>query len=123
MKAAENQESINQDGDALFQDQEARLKSLTAVCDGYSTMRRRFLGFYRRDVKKLKSKIHDKDIQLGNALAYHGDAIGDAKVYLEDGRDDEEIYIELYGLSVAEVVRLGMCTLDSNLLHLILILT
>jgi hypothetical protein len=86
-----------------------RVTALTISSEGYQKIRHRFLDIYRRDVIEDVDPKGRKNIREGNEAAHEGDAISDAQLYISEERSDEGVLIGLYGLTSAQISRLGKC--------------
>lgn len=87
---------------------QSRLSLLCSSSAGYIRARIRFLDTYRRDNSPT-------DANSGKSTFFHredipsvGDASTDAGLYLSQLRFDEDLFIEIYGMTVQQISRLGM---------------
>ena len=86
-----------------------RVKTLTTDAEGYHGIRHRFIDVYRRDILQNVTEQGRIRINKGNVAAYGGDAITDATLYTTHQRDDEDVLISLYGLTVNQISFLSKC--------------
>ncbi len=101
IKALENDvKSLRQHEKTL----QVKLSLLTNQYREYLCIRERFLDTFKRDILKNKS---DQNIKAGNSVAVHGgDAVTDAYLYRSGKRQDERIFVKIYGLTAAQVEQL-----------------
>jgi uncharacterized coiled-coil protein SlyX len=76
------------------------VKALSLASDGY---RHRFLEVYRRDVRGDLDREGHKKIGDGSGVAHEGDAVADAGLYTSYQRFDEDVLIDLYGLTATHI--------------------
>lgn len=88
-------------------DLQSRVKALTQSSEGYRKIRNRFLDIYRRDVLGDIGKQGLKNISEGNIAAHEGDAVADAELFTSGKRSDDDVLIDLYGLSSSRISDLG----------------
>ena len=80
-----------------------RIGNLELASEGYRKIRNRFINVYRRDILGHVNYQGYQQIGDGNNAAYGGDAVTDASLYTSGERRDEDILIELYGLSAGQI--------------------
>ena len=85
------------------------IKDLRLASEGYRRIRNRFINVYRRDVLGHVTHQEYQQISDGNNAAYGGDAVTDASLYTSGERYDEDVLIELYGLSTSQISYQGKC--------------
>jgi polyhydroxyalkanoate synthesis regulator phasin len=88
---------------------EHQVKDLKLASDGYRRLRNRFINVYRRDVLGDVSHQEYQQISDGNNAAHGGDAVTDASLYTSWERNDEDVFIHLYGLSSNQISYQGKC--------------
>jgi hypothetical protein len=88
---------------------EHHVKDLQLASEGYRRIRNRFINVYRRDVLGHATHQEYQQISDGNNAAHGGDAIADASLYTSRERYDEDVLIELYGLSANQISYQGKC--------------
>ena len=86
---------------------QSRVKTLTQSSEGYCKIRNRFLDVYHRDVLCDIDSQGFKNISEGNIVAHEGDAVADAELFTSGKRSDDEVLIDLYGLSSSRISDLG----------------
>ena len=86
-----------------------RIGNLELASEGYRKIRNRFINVYRRDVLGYVTHQEYQQISDGNNAAHGGDAIADASLYTSRERYDEDVLIELYGLSANQISYQGKC--------------
>jgi hypothetical protein len=85
------------------------IKDLRLASEGYRRIRNRFINVYRRDVLGHVTHQEYQQISDGNNAAHGGDAVTDASLYTSGERHDEDVLIELYGLSANQISYQGKC--------------
>jgi hypothetical protein len=85
------------------------VKDLRLASEGYRRIRNRFINVYRRDVLGHVTHQEYQQISDGNNAAHGGDAVTDASLYTSGERHDEDVLIELYGLSASQISYQGKC--------------
>ena len=85
------------------------VKDLKLASEGYRRIRNRFINVYRRDVLGHVTHQEYQQISDGNNAAHGGDAVTDASLYTCGERHDEDVLIELYGLSASQISYQGKC--------------
>jgi len=86
---------------------QTRVKELTAACQGYLSIRHRFLDTFRRDILEDATARWTSMIQSGNAAAHDGDAVTDASLFETGSRRDKNLMGKVYGLSAEQVLSLS----------------
>jgi chromosome segregation ATPase len=90
-------------------DLEHHVKDLKLASEGYRKIRNRFINVYCRDVLGYVTHQEHQQIRDGNNAAYGGDAVIDASLYTSWERNDEDVFILLYGLSASQISYQGKC--------------
>ncbi|CAD6570632.1 MAG: hypothetical protein ASARMPREDX12_003779 [Alectoria sarmentosa] len=89
-----------------FRELQTEIRILRDAAVGYLDIRHRFIETYRRDVRKIPVTQQPPRIRQGNLRAHSGDCITDAELYATGQRDDDQIYMLLYGLPWMKVRQL-----------------
>jgi hypothetical protein len=92
-----------------------RVKALGQTSEGYRKIRHRFIDVYRRDVLADLDSQGRKKIGEGNQVAHEGDAVADAGLYTSGERFDEDVLVDLYGLSATQISQLCKCRTSLSL--------
>jgi hypothetical protein len=90
-------------------DLQRHVEDLKLASEGYRKIRNRFINVYRQDVLRDVSHQEYQQIGDGNNAAHGGDAVTDASLYTSWERHDEDVFIQLYGLSVNQISYQGKC--------------
>ena len=90
-------------------DLQHHVKDLKLASEGYRRIRNRFINVYRRNVLGHATPQLCQQISDGNNAAHGGDAVTDASLYTSGERHDEDVLIELYGLSASQISYQGKC--------------
>jgi prophage DNA circulation protein len=85
------------------------VKDLKLASEGYRKIRNRFINVYRRNVLGHATPQLCQQISDGNNAAHGGDAVTDASLYTSGERHDENVLVELYGLSARQISYQGKC--------------
>ncbi|KAK2798336.1 hypothetical protein FQN51_007736 [Onygenales sp. PD_10] len=81
-----------------------QVRTLASACDGYLSIRQRFLETTLRD--KLGGDYASKRIHDGNVAAHHGDVLTDATLYERGLRNDKGTFRAIYGISYSDALEL-----------------
>jgi len=95
-----------------------RVKALSQAFEGYRKFRHRFIDVYRRDVLDVLDDLDRqgcKKIGEGNQVTHEGDVVTDAGLYTFGGRFDEDVLVDLYGLSASQISQLCKCRTSLSL--------
>lgn len=87
------------------------LQSRVSLCSsspGYNRARIRFLDTYRRDNSPTDTNSGKSTFIHQDDIPRVGDASTDAGLYLSQLRFDEDLFIEIYGMTVQQISRLGL---------------
>lgn len=85
-----------------------KMDIMTRTSEGYLRVRYRFLSTFKRDVLELRLPPQERSKLLsGNISAHGGDALADAQLYQNGDRQDDMVYILLYGLPWQKIVTLS----------------
>lgn len=77
--------------------------------DAYLDTRNRFMDVYRRDKLNDTSSNLTRSIEKGNLKTHGGDCGVDASLFGVDKRSDFELFMEIYEVSVKNVLLLCKC--------------
>ena len=85
--------------------QDAEIRELKQASEFWMPIRSRFFSVYIRSFHNDRHDDHNQEIvEGGNAVAHHGEPVVDALMFADRVRNDEDIYVELYGLSYEKVL-------------------
>lgn len=91
---------------------ETQNQGLIRSSEGYMHIRRRFIENYKKSTNITKSR-KSSAIQQGNIAAHHGDATTDAILFEKESRNDETVYVQLYGLSPKDILAVDTFIISS----------
>lgn len=87
---------------------QSRVSLLSSLSDGYIRARLRFLDTYRRGNTPTETNSRQSAFVHQDDIYSVGDASTDAGLYLSHLRFDEDLFIEIYGMTAHQISRLGM---------------
>ena len=99
MNALDNHSTISQ--------LQTRVETLSVTSETYLDLRRRFVGWWRRDVEG--GKLYYKGLKAGNERAHEGDCVADAVMWEKDNRTDTSRYQKIYGFDYRSVLKFRTC--------------
>jgi hypothetical protein len=88
---------------------EHRLATVTSASEGYRKIRHRFLDVFVREHMGGATIEGREHIRQGNLAAHGADVIADAELYGSKARQDENVFIKIYGVGVNLTTQLGKC--------------
>ena len=103
------QAQINSTNDMDIGALKDRVLDLTLSSKEYGRLRQRFLSMYKRKAKMTLSDEDQRIIKEGDLVSHFGNAIADARLYSTGARRDDEIFQELYGVTVEVLPSLSEC--------------
>lgn len=87
---------------------QSHVSLLCSSSAGYIRARIRFLDIYRRDNIPTDTNSGKSTFVYQDDIPSVGDASMDAGLYLSQSHFDEDLFIEIYGMTVQQISRLGM---------------
>jgi hypothetical protein len=88
---------------------ELRLATVSSASQGHRMIRHRFLDVYVREHMGGATAEGRRHIREGNLVAHGADVLADAELYNSKARQDEHVFIKIYGVSVGLTTQLGKC--------------
>jgi len=88
---------------------EHRLATVSSASEGYRKIRHRFWDAFVREHMGGATAKGREHIWEGNLAPHGADVLADAELYSSKARQDEGVFIKIYGISVNQTAQLGKC--------------